>query len=110
MTEPGNYTPNRSAGNGLSTDRQAEMGAEAVLEKHRVPRRQRARRIVRPDLQHEQARTLGSPVQLGAQCGNRPQIGCRARLRESAGSSERREIDAAAGVAFLHAGLAETAV
>src|SRR5882724_11109695 len=42
---------------------QAETGAEPVLEEHGVARRQRARRILRRDLDDEEARALATRAQ-----------------------------------------------
>src|SRR5205807_1259504 len=91
-------------------DRQAELGAEAVLQEHGIARRQRARRVFGGDLEHEQARTLNRAMQLSAQCPDRRHVGRDAGLRETAGRSHPGEIEPAAGVAPLHAGFTEMPV
>ena len=86
------------------------MGAEAVLQEHGVARRQRARRIFGIDFQHEQARPFGRAMQRSAQGLDPRRIRRHAGLGKAAGRSHRGEIEPAAGMAPLHAGLAEMPV
>src|SRR5262249_50930731 len=89
---------------------QAQMGAEAVLQMHGVARRHRARQVLGLHLQQEEARSVGRLMQGEARRFDTGHVIDPARIDEAAGGGNPGEIDAASGVALLHAGLAEVAV
>src|SRR4051794_29834251 len=86
------------------------MGAKAVLDRDRVARWQRARQILRSNLQHEETGTIGRPAKLVAQGIDLLQRTQLAAFREAAGGSVLVKTYALAGMAGLHAGLAEMLV
>src|SRR5580658_5551695 len=105
----GTFSRKREKGGVPSCRREPEMPPEAVLQMHRVARRQRARLVLRPDLDDIENRSLALALQRGTRLLE-PGFAVDDARRDTAGLRHLGDLDAMARMAHLHAGLAEMAV
>src|SRR5215475_14628710 len=89
---------------------ETQMRPESVLDVDGIARRQRARRVLSPYFDGEEARAGCRRMQRAGHLLNTRHVAHRARFRKPARLRHRRQVEAMAGMALLHAGLAEVVV